>query len=215
MANTAKTRNGVEVYENKIYELADEYIDNLKESENYDDSEIKVLMRKPQPFKGMLKYIFKKLFKIGVNDIKYSNKNSKIDYGDIELIDKIWNIYTELCYKYLQNPTILNFSLLTGIDNTTIDSWKNGEYRCGKDGANSTRSKTVKRWIKECESALVDTAMTGNPGSMFLLKASYGYTEAPQQIQVINNQLPEETAADIAARHLGRSAKMPELPKLD
>lgn len=30
MANTAKTRNGVEVYENKIYELADEYIDNLK-----------------------------------------------------------------------------------------------------------------------------------------------------------------------------------------
>ncbi len=212
MANTIKTEAGAEIYETRIHELADEYIQNLQDSEGYEDDEIKIMMRKSQPFKGMLKYIYNNLFKRTKKDINYNNRNSNIDYGDINLLNGLWDIYTGLCYKYLQNPTILNFSLMIGVDNTTIDSWRRGEYRAGDEGASSARSQSVKKWLKECESALVDSAMTGNPGPMFLLKANYGYTEAPQRIEVVGGQLPDQAAADIAARHRIGQAERPEVP---
>lgn len=215
MSNGIKIKSE-EVYENRIHELADDYIENLKVSENYTDEEVKMLMRKTQPFKGMLKYIFKHLFKIRKGDVKYNNKNSRIDYNDVETLEKLWDLYAELCYRYLQNPTIMNFSLMTGIDYETFATWANGEYRGGNAGAaSSAHSAAVKRWRKECECALADTAMTGNPGAMFLLKSKYGYTESPQQIRVVGNRLPDETAADIAARHLGGSMQLPELPELE
>lgn len=213
MSNSVKATNGAEVYSTKIHELADLYISELQASEGYTDEELRSLMRKPQPFKAMLKYIFNNLFKIGKNDIKYNNKNSNLDYGNIDLLNNIWDIYTGLCYKYLQNPTILNFSLLTGIDTDTFNSWKNGEYKGGEGAASSAHSVSAKKWLKECESALYDSAMTGNPGPMFLLKANYGYTEAPQQVQVISGQAPEQIAADIAARHSIDNTARPELPE--
>lgn len=209
MSNAVRAENRIEVYKADVYAVADEYI-----AETFPDcggDEIKLLMRKSQPFKGMLKYINNRLFKLKDGDIKYNNKNSNIDYGNIDYINRLWDIYTSLCYRYLQNPTLLNFSLFTGIDQTTFDSWKNEDYRGGTDGASSEHSKSYKKWLKECESALYDTAMTGNPGAMFLLKANYGYTETPQRVEIVNGQTPDQVAADIAARHIGR-AKRPELP---
>lgn len=210
MANTVMAENGVEIYETQIHELTDEYLDRT--FQDCEEDEIKNLMRKSQPFKGMLKYIYNNLFKMTDKDINYNNKNSNIDYGNINLLNDLWGIYTELCYKYLQNPTILNFSLFTGIDTDTFNSWKNGEYKGGADGASSAHSVSVKKWLRECEAALYDSAMTGNPGPMFLLKANYGYTEAPQCIKVVGGQLPDQAAADIAARHRIGQAERPELP---
>lgn len=196
MSNTVKAENGAEVYEHRIYELADDYIFKTFKDDCSDD-EIKTLMRKSQPFKGMLKHIYNNLFKIKDNDIKYNNKNSSIDYGNIDLLNDLWGIYTSLCYKYLQNPTLLNFSIFTGIDQTTFDSWKNEDYRSGADGASSEHSKSYKKWLKECESALYDTAMTGNPGAMFLLKSNYGYTETPQRIEITGSGSPALSQNDI------------------
>lgn len=215
MSNTIKTKEGIEIYEDEIYTLADTYIANLKAKGKYNDDDIKKIMCKPHSFKGMLKYIYKHLFKASKKDKKYNNKNSNIDYSDIDLLNNIWDIYTDLCYTYMQNPTLLNFSMLTGIDITTFNSWKNKEYRAGESKETSaSHSQSVKNWLSECESALVDTAMTGNPGPMFLLKANYGYREAPQQIEVTNGQLPDQTAADIAARHKlsDQGKEMPQLP---
>ena len=213
MSNTVRAENGTEIYETKIHELADEYI--MQAFRDCEDDEIKALMRKAQPFKGMLKYIYNNLFKMTDKDINYNNKNSNIDYGDINLLNDLWGIYTELCYRYLQNPTILNFSLFTGIDTDTFNSWKNGEYKGGADGASSAHSVSVKKWLKECEAALYDSAMTGNPGPMFLLKANYGYTETPQRVEMVNGQQPEQIAADIAARHRIAQVERPKLPDLD
>lgn len=188
MGNTVRAENGAEVYETRVHYLADEYI--AQTFQECEDDEIKTLMRKSQPFKGMLKYIYNNLFKMTSKDINYNNKNSNIDYGDIDLLNDLWGIYTGLCYKYLQNPTILNFSLFTGIDTDTFNSWKNGEYKGGADGTSSAHSVSVKKWLKECEAALYDSAMTGNPGPMFLLKANYGYTETPQRIEITGPQAP-------------------------
>ena len=184
MANTIRAENGAEIYEDKIKYFADEYINDLPEGE---DS----INNNPSLFTGMIKYIYKHLFKPGKKDKVLSNSNSNLDLSDIDLLDNIWGIYTELCYRYSKRPTILNFSLMIGVDNTTIDSWRRGEYRAGDEGASSTRSQTVKKWLKECESSLVDGATERNSvGCIFALKANYGYTETPQRIEITGAQAP-------------------------
>lgn len=193
MSNTVKAENGAEIYETKIHEYADEYINTLVDPGSINNN--------PSLFTGMIKYIYRHLF-----------KNNPINNDDIGLIDNIWSIYTELCYKYSKRPTLLNFSLLVGINNDTFNAWKNGEYRRGENGASSEHSRTVKKWLAECESSLVDGATERNSvGCIFALKANYGYTETPQRVEIVNGQQPEQVAADIAARHIGQ-AKRPELP---
>ena len=172
MSNTVRAENGVEIYETKIHEYADEYINTLNDPESINNN--------PSLFTGMIKYIYRHLF-----------KNNPINNDDIGLIDNIWSIYTELCYKYSKRPTLLNFSLLVGINNDTFNAWKNGEYRRGKDGTSSAHSRTVKKWLAECESSLVDGATERNSvGCIFALKANYGYTETPQRIEITGNQAP-------------------------
>ena len=70
---------------------------------------------------------------------------------------------------------------MIGVNNDTINAWKNGEYR---NGPGSLHSRTVKKWLAECESALLDGAVENNGiGCIFALKANYGYTEtAPAQV---------------------------------
>ena len=205
MSNTVRAENGVEIYETKIHEYADEYINTLNDPESINNN--------PSLFTGMIKYIYKHLFKPGKKDKVLSNSNSNLDLSDIDLLDNIWSIYTELCYKYSKRPTILNFSLMIGVDNTTIDSWRRGEYRAGDEGTSSTRSQTVKKWLKECESSLLDGATEKNSvGCIFALKANYGYTETPQRIEVVGGQIPDQVAADIAARHQVGQVERPEIP---
>ena len=204
MANTVRAESGAEVYETKIHEYADEYINTLSDPESINNN--------PSLFTGMIKYIYKHLFKPGKKDKVLYNTNTVLDTGDIDTIDDIWSIYTELCYKYNKRPTLLNFSLLVGVSNDTFTTWEQGEYRGGGDGAGSAHSRTVKKWRKECESSLVDGATERNSvGCIFALKANYGYTETPQRVEIVNGQQPEQVAADIAARHIGQ-AKRPELP---
>ena len=121
MSNTVRAENGAEIYETKIHEYADEYINALNDTESINNN--------PSLFTGMIKYIYKHLFKPRRNDKVLYNSNSVLDTGDIELLDNIWNIYTELCYRYNKRPTLLNFSLLVGIGNDVFNSWIRGEYR--------------------------------------------------------------------------------------
>ena len=210
MGNTVRAENGAEVYKEKVLEIADEY--TAETFPDCEEDEIKMLMRKSQPFKGMLKYINNRLFKLKDGDIKYNNKNSNIDYSDIDYINRLWDIYTSLCYRYLQNPTLLNFSLFTGIANETFSDWISGNYRGGTDGASSVHCQTAKKWQEECEAALYDTAMTGNPGAMFLLKSNYGYTETPQRIEITGANDPALSQEDI--RQIADQARKESIPEL-
>ena len=157
---------GIDVYESNIQYYADEYIAN----ELNDPSDI----YNSSLFTGMVKYIHRLVF-----------KNNKPDTANIELLDSIWEVYTALCYKYKKRPTLLNFSLLVGIDNDTFQSWKNGEYRSNGIGTTSPHSATVKKWMKECESSLFDGATENNFGCIFALKANYGYIETAQRIELV------------------------------
>lgn len=206
MANTIRTTDGIEVYESKIYILCDEYINTLNNTED--------IYNNPSLFTGMLKHIYKHLFKPRKNDKVLYNSNSVLDTSNIELLDNIWNIYTDLCYKYGKRPTLLNFSLLVGISNDTFTTWRQGDFRAEGGGTSSLHCRTVKKWQKECESSLVDGATEKNSiGCIFALKANYGYSETPQRVEIVNGQAPEQIAADIAARHSIGQIQPPELPE--
>ena len=205
MGNTARAENGVEVYESRIHELADEYINTLADPESINNN--------PSLFTGMIKYIYKKLFKPNRNDKVLYNSNSVLDTGDIELLDNIWNIYTELCYRYNKRPTLLNFSLLVGIGNDVFNSWIRGEYRAGENGASSPHCQTAKKWKAECESSLVDGATERNSvGCIFALKANYGYTETPQRIEITGANTPALSQEDI--RQIADQARQESLPDI-
>ena len=190
-----RAENGAEIYDTKIHYFADEYINTLSDPESINNN--------PSLFTGMIKYIYRHLF-----------KNNPINNDDIGLIDNIWSIYTELCYKYSKRPTLLNFSLLVGINNDTFNAWKNGEYRRGENGASSEHSRTVKKWLAECESSLVDGATERNSvGCIFALKANYGYTETPQRIEITGSQAPALSQEDIR-QVIADQARKESLPEL-
>lgn len=194
MSNTVKAENGTEVYENKINQYADEYINDLSDPESINNN--------PSLFTGMIKYIYKCLF-----------KKNPIDNNNINLLDDIFNVYTELCYKYNKRPTLLNFSLLVGINNDTFNAWKNEEYRRGTDGTSSEHSRTVKKWLAECESSLLDGATERNSvGCIFALKANYGYTETPQRIEITGSGSPALSQEDI--RQIADQARKESIPEL-
>ena len=194
MGNAVKAGNGAEVYETKIHYFADEYINTLSDPDGINNN--------PSLFTGMIKYIYKRLF-----------KNNPVNNDDISVLDNIFDIYTELCYRYNKRPTLLNFSLLVGISNDTFNAWKNGEYRAGEGGASSAHSLTVKKWLKECESSLVDGATERNSvGCIFALKANYGYTETPQRIEITGTNTPALSQEDI--RQIADQAKRESIPEL-
>ena len=205
MSNTVRAENGAEVYEDKIKYYADEYINTLDDPESINNN--------PSLFTGMIKYIYKYLFKPKRNDKVLYNSNSVLDTGDIELLDNIWNIYTELCYRYNKRPTLLNFSLLVGIGNDVFNSWIRGEYRAGENGASSPHCQTAKKWKAECESSLVDGATERNSvGCIFALKANYGYTETPQRIEITGASAPALSQEDI--RQIADQARKESIPEL-
>lgn len=195
MSNFVKLKDGTEIYTNRIYELADEYINTLEAPETMKGSNL---------FNGIIKYIYINLFKI-----------KPLDNADIQSIDDIWSIYTSLCYKYNKRPTLLNFSLMVGINYDTFNTWKNGEYR---GGLGSPHSEAVKKWLAECESSLLDGAIEQNSiGCIFALKANYGYTETAP-VPVVNRaqvQSIEQIQAKYPHCELSENSTQLAPPKAD
>lgn len=202
MNNTITANDGSSIYDNEMVLLADEYIETLEDPER---------IRETHTFTGMIKYIYTKLF-----------KGRKIDYSDIEYLDNVWDTYTMLCYKCNKKPTMQEFSVLTNISRETFNSWKNGNTRNYKyyDSNNNiinnlalwislhpneeyrkelstSHSDTVKKWLEECESSLYKDATEKNSvGSIFALKACFGYVETVPK-QVVNPIQEAKTASEL------------------
>ena len=188
MSNTVKDHSGNDtgVYVSDIHYYADEYINSLKDTDS-------IYTPNSNQFTGMIKYI---------------NRNMRFTrdiYADINLLNDIWDIYTDLVYKYNQKPTIEEYCLLIGISRETIYSWLRGEYRnddiCEKLG--TSRSDTVKKWQEECKLGRYKGAASGNVGMIFLCKAVDGMVETAP-IGVMNEQqkraLPDAELPQLGSR---------------
>ena len=171
--NAIITECGAEIYTDKIFELADDYIATLRDGEE-------IYKPNNNQFTGMIKYI---------------NRHIHFDrsiLANINILNNIWECYTELVYKYNQKPTIEEYAILIGVNRETIYTWLNGEYRntdiCEKLG--TTRSNTIKKWQEECRLGRYKGAASGNVGMIFLCKAVDGMVEtAPVQVHATQGAL--------------------------
>lgn len=176
--NTEIAYNGAKVYTNAMQYYADEYITTLNKPDDIYTSNV---------FTGLIKYIRRNI------------KFNKDIYESIDVLNDIWEMYTELVYKYMQKPTIEEFSLLIGIHRDTIYSWMNGETRKSdySERLGTSRSDTIKKWQDECRLGRYKSAASGNVGGIFLCKAVDGMVEtAPIPVA---NQEQHRTAEQIAA----------------
>ena len=134
----------------------------------------------------LLKHLNSKIInKLIIRDGQYNN------YTNIDLYNVLWDIYTNICYKFLIKPTIQRYSIFTGINKSTFNRWTE------LNNPNDKRRVSIKKWLNECESVLYDDAInTGNVGCLFALKCNYGYKESV--IIETNNNVPEKTVEEIA-----------------
>lgn len=212
------TEEGIEVYYTRIHEYLDDFMK---------DRDIKDMSKESQnKWNAALIYIYNHVFKnnkwlkVGSNTydipLKYNN-NSNCNAYDINKANQICDIYIMLCYEYDKEISISGFCKLTGISKDCILGWTGREgYAKGLKGrANESSLELYKKLNEEREESLSGLLISGKRPPVAILGALnrwYGWNMSqPQQEQ---KGLPDQTAADIAARHeLGDQGKgMPQLP---
>lgn len=193
--NSLTAENGSEVYENEILLYLDEYIRQ---------HDIKDMRKEPQSrWNAMLIYIGKHCF---YGPLKYKLKSkTKIDNGsilnhgnmttcgryDLNLINRICDIYIYLCYEYEKEISLLGFSKLTGLTNDTLWNWGNENTR-----ANSSASEIYKKLTQEREESLSNKLVSNRGNSLGLLgvlNRHYGWNMG-QPKQNLTQQKQRDTA---------------------
>ena len=196
MENTLIAYNGIEVYKSDIDLLCDEYIESLPDP---------TVINKSAGFMGLLKYVHDKALKALLPD------TLRHDY---KLLDAIFDgLYLPLCYKYGKVPTVLQFSVLAGVNSSTLGDIKKGVYRQDGTKVNDLHRRIVQKWYDVSEAALAGKAIEESSiGSMFALKATFQWRDNTTLTIEQAPQTMHDTAEQIAARHHG--ATLPERPEL-
>lgn len=195
-SNTTVTEQGIEVYENDIYRLVDEYINTVLQvtPEEFDtQKEYKAVVA--DSFVDMIFYIHDRI--------------PKPSNDDIELLDNIFNIFVRVCSKYNVLPTLEVFSFLVNINRSTFSDWMRGDYR-----TSSSHGTTAKKWLDTCKNCTVNR-LNNQPGTnanlIFIAKAAYGMAETAPVQTAQQDGIPHQTAQQIADKH--RAAL--ELPEME
>lgn len=187
--------NSLDVFRNKIDFLVQDFIE--REYPNTPDSELKNCKGF---FDRLILYIYNSYLKTLLHTPKLTKSGtiSKMVYYDINQLDKLFMLYTELVYKYKANnrPTILQFCILCGINRDTINNWVNG-YENGQV-INPDRQRIVQKWLNICESSLVDGSGE-YVKEIFLLKSMYNYSDSSNELVVKHEILPTLTPDQIPA----------------
>ena len=212
-AEQTETLEPYKVYNNNI-EL---YTDELIERE-YNSKPQEQLKQDRSFFPRLVQYLYNNyLGDLLQNKLEYRLKKIKQVYLDIEQLDIIFDIYIGLIYKYKFNnrPSLLEFSLLTGISRDTLYKWLNGDVdkdiidNCVDDDkrrhVTSDYAYTVAKWQTTCEQALVD----GNGEyvkEIFLLKAKHGYKDNNNDVTITVNH-KAIVSADVLPELIGINSK--------
>lgn len=196
-SNTTVTEQGIEVYENDIYRLVDEYISTVLQvsPEEFDtQKEYKAVVA--DSFVDMIFYI--------------ADRIPKPSNDDIELLDNIFNIFVRVCSKYNVLPTLEVFSFLVNINRSTFSDWMRGDYR-----TSSSHGITVKKWFDICKNCTVNR-LNNQPGTnanlIFVAKAAYGMAETAPVQTTQQDGIPHQTAQQIADKHRA-ALELPEVEK--
>lgn len=200
--NVIIANNGTEIYQSDIDILCDDYIATLPDPTT--------IYSKSTSFSGLLLYIYKHCIKQLIYNDKVLRGNT-FNNNYALLNDIFREIYIPLCYKYDIEPTIVQFCFFTDIERSNLTDINNGIYR--KDGSrvNPETQRTVKKWFLACEeSSLAGAKKHGKIGDIFDLKSNYGYTEAPQKLEIVGAE-SRQSAAEIMEKY--RNAELPVMPE--
>lgn len=184
----------IEVFENDI-QL---YLSMFCEEEGIED------MKKESQavWNSCLRYIYKHVFK-NTNSLKQSNNIYNINnpipstYNsyNYDMVLKVLDIYIfDMCMRYDKEVSIIGFSTLTGIDESIIYDWGNGES--GK--LSTLSSKIYKKLSQFREESLSNKLVTGNKnpvGVIAVLNRQYGW--ASPYTSDSNRQKTALTAAEL------------------
>nr|DAD89069.1 MAG TPA: hypothetical protein [Siphoviridae sp. ctv0N24] len=196
-SNTTVTEQGIEVYENDIYRLVDEYISTvLQVSPEEFDTQKEYKAAVADSFVDMIFYI--------------ADRIPKPSNDDIELLDDIFNIFVRVCSKYNVLPTLEVFSFLVNINRSTFSDWMRGDYR-----TSSSHGTTAKKWFDICKNCTVNR-LNNQPGTnanlIFVAKAAYGMAETAPVQTAQQDGIPHQTAQQIADKHRA-ALELPEMEK--
>lgn len=186
---------GIDIYENDIDIIIEQYSNKIGSLD---------MLYKPSVFSGLLEQIYKRILK---NIIPNNEQNN------YRLLDDIfYSIYLPLCYRFNISPTIVQFCSLCHISSSNITDVKNGVFRSNHSKATILSNQIVKRWFDVVESGLLSKAVNESSiGSIFGLKALYGYRDNTTLTIEQGTQVNHESAEQIQERH-----KLAQLPtKLD
>lgn len=197
MERVEGTESTTDVFENEI-EL---YLQAFK-----DENEIEDLRQISQSvWNSALRYIYKHVFK-GNKDALKAHSNITVESNSIpstfnrynyEIINSIVDYYIlEMCMKYDKEVSILGFSILTGIDNETINIWGNDSKG---DKLSSSGFGIYKKLNVFREESLSNKLATGNKnpvGILAILNRHYqwnlpGVSKEQSKPQLSASELPK------------------------
>lgn len=109
-----------------------------------------------------------------------------IDIADEKQVEQRIGQYFDFCAENDRKPSLVGVANWIGIDRTTLNSWKRGEYRTG------THSPLIQKVIGMLEEMWVDYMQNGklNPASgIFLGKNFFGYKDVQDVVVTPQNPL--------------------------
>ncbi|MCR4751653.1 MAG: hypothetical protein K5852_05085 [Eubacterium sp.] len=207
--NTIRADNGAQVYEHRIYEIVDQYLDGALTDAERDEPKIDSTL-----FTGLLHRIYTAIFKPSltnkpINTYQNVRQNSILDYNDIGTLDHLFDIYCDLCAKYRMCPSLLQFGSMIGLSKETINDFINGTTH-----NQTAHRQTAKHWKSVCESALENRAVMSNSiGAIFGLKAAHGWRENDPVNEPMINTGVRLTPEQIAEKY--KDIPKPEIPVLE
>lgn len=125
---------------------------------------------------------------------KFCNIKTILDTYNVDVLEFVYNnIYIYFCLKYNIEPTQNRFLMMVNIDRDTFNIWAKNP--------SDKRFGFVKMVKANSEQALADSMLNGNLMAYAQLKCWHGWTETPQQIQVVGTgttATPEQIAEKYA-----------------
>ncbi len=121
-----------------------------------------------------------------------------IDISDPAQVENRINQYFDFCEANDRKPNMIGLSNWLGVDSTTLNSWKRGEYRT------TTHSPLIQKAVRILEEMWVDYLQNGkvNPASgIFLGKNLFGYKDSQDVVITPNNPITDADAEQIAAKY--------------
>lgn len=122
-----------------------------------------------------------------------------IDISDPEQVNHRLHEYFQYCVENDRKPQIIGMANWLGVDRTTVNSWKRGEYR------GDTHSHIIKKAIDIIEEMWIDFMQAGkiNPATgIFLAKNFFQYSDTQQVVVTPNNPYQGASEEELKQKYL-------------